>query len=57
MSKYELRTSKKSMEFKNYHGDTKLIIGKKGSKRYKIIAGSGLSPIQVFALLIVQVET
>ena len=57
MAKYELRTSQKSMEFKSYSGDTKLVIGKKGSKRYKVIAGPGLSPIQIFATLIVQVET
>ena len=57
MSAYELRTSQKSMEFKNFQGDVKLIIGKRASKRYKLIAAPGLSPIQIFALLIVQVET
>jgi len=57
MSAYQLRTSQKSMEFKDHQGDIRLMIGKKASKRYKIVSAPGLSPIQIFALLIVQVET
>jgi hypothetical protein len=43
------------MEFKDNEGDIKMIIGKRGSKRYKIIAGAGLTPIQIFSMVIVQV--
>lgn len=45
------------MEFKDIRGEMKLIIGKKASKRYKLIVAPGLTPIQVFSMLIVQVET
>ena len=57
MSYYELRSSQKSMEFKDYNGEVKLMIGKKGSKRYTVISGPGLTPVQIFSMLIVQVET
>lgn len=57
MSFYELRASQKSMEFKNHKGNINVVIGKRGSKRYKIIVGPGLTPIQIFSMLIVQVET
>ena len=57
MSCYELRSSQKSMEFKSSQGEMKVIIGKRASKRYKIIAAPGLSPVQIFALTIVQIET
>lgn len=57
ISHYELRASEKSMEFKNNKGDINLIIGKKGSKRYKIISAPGLTPIQIFSMVIVQIET
>ena len=57
MSFYELRASQKSMEFKNQKGNINVVIGKRGSKRYKIIVGPGLTPIQIFSMLIVQVET
>ena len=43
------------MEFKNNLGEVKLIIGKKGSKRYKIVAGEGLTPVQIFGMVIVQI--
>ena len=45
------------MEFKNSKGNLKVIVGKKASKRYKIIVGPGLTPVQIFALVIAQVET
>lgn len=57
MSHFELRASQKSMEFKDGQGNFRVVIGKRGSKRYKIIVGPGLSPAQVFALAIVQIET
>ncbi len=57
MSYYDLRSSQKSMEFKDYKGEVKLMIGKKGSKRYTVISGPGLTPVQIFSMLIVQVET
>jgi hypothetical protein len=45
------------MEFRNKEGELKLIIGKKESKRYTLIAGSNLTPIQLFSLAIVNIET
>jgi hypothetical protein len=47
-----LKKSKKTISFKNKEGELKLFIGKKQSKLYKVVAGSGLSPIQVFSILI-----
>ena len=55
MNHYELRTSQKSMEFKNNLGEFKLVIGKKASKRYQVVVGEGLTPIQVFGAVIAQV--
>jgi hypothetical protein len=57
MKEYGLRVSDKSMEFRGREGELKVVIGKKGSKRYSIIAGPRLSPIQIFALAIVNIET
>lgn len=55
MNHFNLKASQKSMEFKNSNGSLQVIIGKKESKRYKIIVGPGLSPAQIFGLTIVQI--
>lgn len=57
MSEYGLRDSEKSMEFRGKRGELRLVIGKKGSKRYCLIVGPYLSPIQAFALAIINIET
>jgi hypothetical protein len=45
------------MEFKDVSNNMKVIIGKKGSKRYKVLVGPGHSPLEIFALAVVQIET
>ena len=57
MDYYNFKVSQKSMQFKNSSGGVQVIIGKQASKKYKIISGPGLSPVQVFALSIVQIQT
>ncbi len=55
MNYYNFKASQKSMEFKNSLGNMQVIIGKRESKKYKIIAGPGLTPAQIFGLSIVQI--
>ena len=57
MRDYGLRASEKSMELKGRGGEVRVIIGKRASKRYCVVAGPLLTPIQLFALAIVNVET
>ena len=33
----------------------KVIIGKRGSKRYKLVVGPGVAPVQLFCLAVVQI--
>jgi hypothetical protein len=42
---------------KNKKNELKIVIGKMGSKRYRIIGGSGITPIQIFGLVIAHIET
>jgi hypothetical protein len=57
MNEHGFKTSAKSMEFKDVSNNMKVIIGKKGSKRYKVLVGPGHSPLEIFALAVVQIET
>lgn len=50
-----LRKSNKEMAFRGQNNELKLIIGKRCSKNYKLICGSGLSPLLYFALSIVNI--
>jgi hypothetical protein len=53
MKDYCLIETKKTLVLKNSEDSIKLYIGKLQSKRCKMIAGSGISPIIAFATLIV----
>jgi hypothetical protein len=57
MHEHSLRKSAKNMEFRGKDGDVRLMMGKKGTNRYCLIAGTPLTPIQVFSLAIVNIET
>ena len=57
MREHFLVKTKKSIVMKDRQDNVKLYIGKLESKRYKIIAGAGVSPMLVFALLIVMIES
>jgi len=45
MQNYGFRTSQKSMEFKDNCEQLKILIGKKASKRYRVVVGPGMTPI------------
>ena len=57
MRDFKFKVSDKSMEFRNKEGELKLVIGKKASKTYTLVAGPGLTPLQIFSLAIINVET
>jgi hypothetical protein len=57
MREHKFKVSDKSIEFRDEKEELKLVIGKKASKVYGLIAGSNLTPIQAFSLAIINIET
>lgn len=57
MQEHSLVKTNKSIAMKDLRGNVKLYIGKLESKRYKIIVGAGVSPMLVFAVLIIMIES
>ncbi len=47
----------KTVALTDSFGKVKLYIGKTESKKYKIVAGSGISPLIIFAVFIVLIES
>ena len=56
MREHGLVKTNKTITLKDRDGQIKLYIGKKESKRYRIIGGSGISPLLIFAFFIVMVD-
>ena len=56
MRQHTLIKTKKTIVLMDKYDQVKLFIGKTASKKYKIIAGSGISPLLIFAFFIVMVD-
>jgi hypothetical protein len=57
MRDHSLVKTKKTIALEDRSGELKLYIGKIESKKYRIIAGSDISPMLIFSLFIVLVES